>query len=289
MALLAQLPFRWQMGMGVYLGRLTYHLAKRRRQIAERNIQLCFPEKSPEAQQALIKKHFETLGITIFETGISWFMPWSRLQKRFHLQGLEHWQKIKDSGSGALVIGIHFNTLEIANGPVNRLFNLHMTYRPHDNPAYDYIQCRRRERHNQNAAMVDRYDIRGMIRVLRKGDWLWYVPDQDYGRKVSEFVPFFNVPAATVAATPRLLRMAKVPAVGIVFRRRAAYTGYDIEFLPEIKNLPSGDDHADLVLLNQHIEHYIRQNPEEYLWVHRRFKTRPKGEPSFYPRKKKKR
>jgi len=282
MALLAQLPFRWQMCLGVYLGRLFYYCAPRRRYITERNIELCFPQWVADERNAFVFKHFETMGITVFEMGMSWFMPYSRLEKRFELKGLEHWQALKKQGKGALVIGMHFNTLEIANGPVNRLFNLHMTYRPHDNPAYDFIQCLGRERHNPNAGMVDRYDVRGMVKVLKKGDWLWYVPDQDYGPKVSEFVPFFGIDAATVAATPRLLRMAKVPAVGITFKRKDDLSGYVIEFLPPFQNLPSGDDAADLFALNQYFEQRIRENPSEYLWVHRRFKTRPKGEPSLY-------
>ncbi len=281
-ALLAQLPFSWQMWLGVRLGRLSYYLAKRRRHIARRNIALCFPERSAQQRQALLKKHFETNGITLFEMGMSWFMPYRRLHKRFVIKGKHHWDKINAQGQGALIIGIHFNTLEIVNGPVNRLFNVHMTYRPHDNPVYDYIQCRGRERHNACAAMVDRYDIRTMVRVLKQGDWLWYVPDQDYGPRVSKFIPWFGIPAATVTATPRLLRMAKVPAMGIRFRRLPDYRGYEIELLPQIDGLPSGDDEADLSRLNRHIEDCIRQNPAEYLWVHRRFKTRPEGELGVY-------
>lgn len=282
MALVAQLPFRLQMFMGVYLGRLSYYLAGRRRYITERNLELCFPELTVQERQQWVYKHFEAIGLTVFEMGMSWFMPYSRLAKRFELKGLEHWQALKEQGTGALVIGMHFTTLEIANGPVNRLFNLHMTYRPHDNPAYDFIQCVGRERHNPDAGMVDRYDVRGMVKVLKEGDWLWYVPDQDYGKKVSTFVPFFGVEAATVAATPRLLRMAKVPAVGIVFKRKEDLSGYEIEFLPPFEGLPSGDDAADLRRLNEYFEQRVRANPTEYLWTHRRFKTRPEGSPALY-------
>ena len=289
MVLLAQLPFRWQMISGVWLGRLMYRLAHRRRQICERNIELCFPEWSDIEREDFVRRHFETMGVTVFEMGMSWFMPYSRLEKRFEIQGLEHWQALKAEGKGALVIGMHFNTLEIANGPVNRLFNLYMTYRPHNNPAYDFVQCLGRERHNPNAGMVDRRDVRGMVKVLKQGDWLWYVPDQDYGIKVSEFVPFFGIDAATVAATPRLLRMAKVPAVGITFKRKADLSGYVITLLPPFDHLPSGDDNADLLRLNQHFESCIRENPIDYLWTHRRFKTRPKGESSLYPNVKRKR
>ncbi len=282
LALLAQLPFRWQMWLGVRLGRLSYYLAKRRRHIARRNLQLCFPEKTDAERQRLLKQHFETNGITLFEMGMSWFTPYRRLHKRFAIKGKHHWDAIKAKGSGALVIGSHFNSLEIINGPVNRLFNVYMTYRPHDNPVYNYIQCRGRERHNTQAAMVDRGDIRTMVKVLKQGDWLWYLPDQDYGPQVSRFIPWFGIPAATVAATPRLLRMAGVSAVAMRFGRKPDYSGYDIEFLPAFAALPSGDDAQDLHCLNQHIEDCVRRNPQEYLWVHRRFKTRPPGEAGVY-------
>lgn len=121
-----------------------------------------------------------------------------------------------------------------------------------------------------------------MVRVLKEGGLLWYAADHDYGRRVSEFVPWFGIATATVAATPRLLKMARVPAVALVNRRLPDYSGYEIEFKPVLEGLPSGDDYQDLVQLNNFIEQCVRDNAEEYLWVHRRFKTRPRGEPSLY-------
>jgi KDO2-lipid IV(A) lauroyltransferase len=221
--------------------------------------------------------------MALFEMGMAWFMPYWRLQKRFVVKGEEHWNKLKEQGTGALIITIHFTTLEITNVAINRLFNMHMSYKPHKNPVYDLIQRWGRERHNKQSGAIARRDVRGMVKALKKGDWLWYAPDQDYGRKVSEFVPWFGIPTATVAAPPRLLRMAGVPAVAMTYRHLPDYQGYEIEFLPAFEDLPSGDDYADLVRLNQHVEDCVRANPAEYLWVHRRFKTRPtKAEASLY-------
>lgn len=282
LALLAQLPYRWQIAMGRVLGRVAYRLAKSRRKIAERNIDLCFPDKSAAERESLVKEHFVTIGITVFEMGMAWFMPYSRLKQRFVVKGKEHWDHLKAQGQGALVVGLHFNTLEICNVSVSRLFNLHTSYRAHNNPVFDLIQHRGRERHNPESESINRYDMRGMIRVLKKGDWLWYAPDQDYGRKVSEFVPWFGIETATLAATPRLLKAAKVCAVGISYRRLPGYKGYEIELMPSIEGLPSDDPYQDLVRLNQHIENCVRNNPSEYIWVHRRFKTRPEGEGSVY-------
>lgn len=284
LALIAQLPFRWQMYLGCGLGRLLYRVAKRRRHIAETNIDLCFPELSIEARQQLVKQHFETNGITLFEVGIAWFMPYWRLKKRFRVKGEQHWQAIQQQGKGALVMAMHFNTLEITNVQINRMFNLYMSYRPHNNPVYDFVQSRGRQRHNAESQVVNRNDTRGMVRALKKGGWLWYAADQDYGSKVSEFIPFFGLPAATVSAAPRLAKVADVPTVAISYQRLPDYSGYEITFMPAFDGFPSTNAHADLVRLNQHFEQCIRANPAEYLWVHRRFKTRPKGAEDVYRR-----
>ena len=282
MVLLAQLPYRLQMVLGVLTGNILYRFAKRRRMIAETNIALCFSELNQQERDALVQEHFRTNGIAMFETAMAWFMPYWRLRKRFVVSGVEYWQALQDRGRGALVIGTHLNSLEICNMQVSRLFDFHCSYRAHNNPVYDFIQHRGRERNSTRSAAIDRYDIRGMVRALKAGGFLWYAPDQDYGRKVSEFVPWFGVSAATVSATPRLLKMAGVCALGIRHRRLPGYKGYEIEFMPPLEGIPSGDNYTDLVMLNGHIEECIKYAPAEYLWVHRRFKTRPAGEPTVY-------
>lgn len=285
--LLAQLPFRLQMWMGKYLGRALYHCLSTRRYVAERNIELCFPELGETERQELVIKHFESNGMTLFETGMAWFMPYWRLRKRFVIKGEENWRAIqalggKDSKQGALIMAVHFNTLEITNVAINRLFNMSMSYRPHNNPVYDFIQRHGRERHNRESTAVSRNDVRGMVRAMKRGDWLWYAADQDYGAKVSEFVPWFGVDAAMVSAPPRLAAMANVPIVGITYRRLADFSGYEITFMPAFEGIPSNDLQHDLEALSQHYERCIRSNPSEYLWVHRRFKTRPNGQQSLY-------
>ncbi len=120
------------------------------------------------------------------------------------------------------------------------------------------------------------------VRTLKKGGLLWYAPDQDYGRKVSEFVPYFGIETATLSMTPKLLKMAKVPALALMYYRLPDFSGYVLDFREVIQGIPSGDNLADLTVLNQYIEACVREKPEEYWWVHRRFKTRPKGQPSLY-------
>lgn len=282
LAVLAQLPFKWQMWMGRKLGRLLYRLAKRRRGIAERNVGLCFPEYTAQQRQDLILRHFESNGLILFEMGMAWFMPYWRLRKRFVVKGREHWHALQNKNQGAIVIGLHLGAIEIANVCVNREFTLSTSYRPHKNAVYDYIQYRGRSRHNPRAKTIARHDLRGMVRTLKKGGLLWYAPDQDYGHKVSQFAPYFGIQTATLSMTPKLLKMAKVPALALTYYRLPDFSGYVISFGEVIQGIPSGDDIADLTVLNQHIEACIREKPEEYWWVHRRFKTRPKGQPSLY-------
>jgi len=278
-AVVAQLPYRLQMWLGQWLGRLMLVLAKPRRRIAQRNIALCFPELSQTQQQDLLRRHFESNGKAVFETGIAWFMPRYRLQQRFTIIGAEHWDNLP---GGALVIGMHLITLEVINVAVNRRYNMNPMYKPHKNPVYDFMQRRGRQRHNPQSRTIARDDMRGMIRVIKEGAFVWYAPDQDYGRKVSQFIPWFGIDAATIATTPRLARMCKAPVVAITHRRRADGSGYEIELHPPFEGFPSGDDHADLVRINQFVEQQARRNPDEYMWVHRRFKTRPRGVASLY-------
>lgn len=281
-ALIAQLPFALQMWLGKWLGRFLYRVMHTRRYVAERNLELCFPEKNLQQRNQLVKKHFESNGRAVFETGMAWFMPYWRLRKRFVIKGENYWRTIQQTGSGALIMAVHFNTLEITNVAINRSFNMSMSYRPHNNPVYDFFQRRGRERHNPNSFAVNRSDVRGMVKAMKKGEWLWYAADQDYGPRVSTFVPWFGIPAAMVAAPPRLAAMADVPVVAISYRRLDDFSGYEITFMPAFSQYPSKDIDADLLRLNQHYETCIRSNPEEYLWVHRRFKTRPEGEASLY-------
>ena len=174
LAVMAQLPYSMQMGLGRLLGRLSYYLIKKRRDIAARNLALCFPEKTVAERTQLLKQHFETNGMALFEMGMAWFMPYSRLQKRFVVKGAEHWQALQAQGKSALIVTIHFNTLEIANVVLNRSCNMFMSYRAHKNPVYDYIQRCGRERHNPHSGVIHRRDVRGMVKALKSGGWLWY-------------------------------------------------------------------------------------------------------------------
>lgn len=278
--LIAQLPFRWQLLMGRALGRAVYHLAGRRREIARRNIELCFPQLSTAERERLVRDNINSTSIALFETGMAWFWPTWRLRRLYSISGLEHLQQAE--GQGVLLMAFHFTTLDIGAAFVSLSASIDGMYRPHNNPVYDYIQRRGRERHRPESDAVPRDDLREMLRRLKQGRAVWYAPDQDYGKGQSVFVPFFGINAATITATAKFAKLGKAKVVPFVQYRRADGSGYDVRILPAWENFPTGDDLADARRVNALAEDCIRPHPEQYLWTHRRFKTRPDGEASLY-------
>lgn len=278
----SQLPYAWQMALGAVLGRVLRPFAKRRVAIAARNIALCFPDMPADQQQQLVRATLDSIGKAFFETGISWFMPVSRLRKLFTLEGIEQVQAAEAQGQGVILLGLHFTHLDMGGAILCQSHRLDGSYRRHANPVYDYVQRRGRERHNPTSVAIPREDVRRMLRTLKSGRTIWYAPDQDYGAHHSVFVPFFGVPAATVTATARLARMGKALVMPYTHYRRPDGKGYTAHIGAPLQNFPSDDDLADAARVNAVAEAGIVRAPEQYLWVHRRFKTRPEGQPDAY-------
>jgi KDO2-lipid IV(A) lauroyltransferase len=281
--LVSQLPFGVQLKLGEWLGRLGYRLLKRRRFIARRNIELCFPHLPETQREELVRDNFIATATAVFETGMAWFWPLGRLEKLCTIEGRERIQARLDKGEGMLLLTLHFTTLEIMGAVfTGRLPRMAVSYRPHRNPVYDLIQNYLRARRNPDTAAIAAGDVRSMVRHLRNGYGIGYLPDQDYGPKHSVFVPLFGIPAATVIGLSRLAKMSGVPVIPIFSYRRKGNKGYVIQVLPPFENFPSGEDEKDARQLNEHVERCIREHPEQYLWVHRRFKSRPPGEADLY-------
>lgn len=284
--LIAQLPYRIQLGLGWVLGKIMYAVSWRRRTIARRNLALCFPEKSEAEREQLLQQNFYSTALAFFETGIAWFWPQWRLRRLFTLEGLEHLESAQDSG--VILMAMHFTTLDIGAAFMNMSYSIDGMYRPHKNRAYDFVQYRGRARHSPNTDVIQRDDIRRMIRGLKQKRAVWYAPDQDYGAKNSVFVPFFGVPAASVTATAKFARLGKAKVIPFTQTRLKGGKGYKVNVFAPLEDFPTNDDHVDATRVNQFIESQVSENPEQYMWVHRRFKTRPPGEPDVYnlPRKK---
>ena len=280
--LITQLPYKVLLRLGRALGALMQRVAHSRRHIVTRNIELCFTHLSVAERDALVRENFASMGIAFFEMAMSWWWPKKRLSRLVQVQGLEHLQAAQEQGQGAILMAIHFTTLEIGAGLLGQQHTIDGMYRAHDNPVFDYVQRRGRERHNADAQAIEREDVRGMLKVLRKGRAIWYAPDQDYGPKQSVFVPLFGVPAATVTATSKFAKLGRAQVIPMTQTRLPNGQGYLIKIEPALSDFPGESDEQDCVRLNQWIEQAIAQQPEQYLWAHRRFKTRPEGEAKLY-------
>ncbi len=213
---------------------------------------------------------------------MSWWWPRERLQRLAHIEGLEHLQRLQAEGQGVILMALHFTTLEIGAALLGQRQTIDGMYREHKNPVFDYVQRRGRERHNRDATAIEREDVRAMLKVLRAGRAIWYAPDQDYGRKQSLFVPLFGVTAATVTATTKFARLGKAKVVPFIQERLAGGQGYRLVIHPPLEDFPGESEEADCRRINHWVEEAVSRLPSQYLWAHRRFKTRPEGEPSLY-------
>jgi len=280
--LVVQLPYRVLLVLGRGLGALMYRVASSRRHIARRNLQLCFPELSERKREQLLRENFTSTGIAFFEMAMSWWWPKARLQRLARIEGLEHLQQAQAEGQGVILMALHFTTLEIGAALLSQRHTIDGMYREHKNPVFDFVQRRGRERHNLDASAIEREDVRAMLKVLRAGRAIWYAPDQDYGRKQSLFVPWFGINAATVTATTKFARLGRARVVPYTQERLADGNGYRLVIHPPLADFPGESEEADCRRVNEWVEDAVRQHPEQYLWAHRRFKTRPAGEPSLY-------
>ncbi|HEB91973.1 MAG TPA: LpxL/LpxP family Kdo(2)-lipid IV(A) lauroyl/palmitoleoyl acyltransferase [Gammaproteobacteria bacterium] len=278
--LLTLLPYRWQVRIGASLGGLLYRLAKRRRHIAETNIARCFPELDATAQRTLVKQTFRTAGIAIPETALAWWGKDADLAPRVEIEGMEYLQKALKQDKGVLLLGAHFTSIEISGRLMSLFHPCYAMYRRHDNPLFEAIIKQSRETHLEG--LIERRDMRKMIRTLRAKKVVWYAPDQDFGRRSSVFASFFGIQTASLVMTSKLAKVSGAPVLPFFSQHTEGNKGYRLIIRPPLEDFPSGDDVADATRINTIIEEQVRKAPEQYLWLHRRFKTRPAGEAPFY-------
>jgi KDO2-lipid IV(A) lauroyltransferase len=269
------------MAVGRGLGVLVQHFPSRRRHVAEVNIALCFPELSKREQAALVDAHLRDIGLMMVEFALGW-MGTDRAIARtpVTLEGLEHLEAARAQGKGVLLVGGHFSHLELCARLVSRHIRIAGMYRRMDSAVFEWAVLRARLDYAD--AMFDKDDIRGTVKYLRAGGTLWYAPDQDMRSKDNVFVPFFGVPAATITATHHLARLSGALVVPFFHRRLPDGNGYALRLGAPLRDFPSADAAADTARVNACIEQMVREAPEQYLWVHKRFKTRPAGSPDVY-------
>ncbi|MFN4290612.1 MAG: LpxL/LpxP family Kdo(2)-lipid IV(A) lauroyl/palmitoleoyl acyltransferase [Permianibacter sp.] len=278
MRTVALLPLRAIRWLGAGLGTVLWPLARERRQITLRNLELCFPNKSLAERLHLARSNFRNTAIGFMETAKVWFSTPAQLAKHVEIEGLEHLQAAAAKGKGVLVLAFHLTDLELGAVSLARYCQLAGMYRPHANPLFEQAMRSGRERH---FPLIPRDDVRAMLRWLKSGGCVWYAADQDYGAQHSVFAPFFGIPAATITATSRFAKLSGATVLPFTHVRTAR--GIKLILHPPLTSIPSGDDADDAATANAFLEQWLRAHPADYLWLHRRFKTRPAESAALYP------
>jgi len=279
--LIARLPYPALLWLGRRLGALVQWLPSPRRHIVQVNIGLCFPELSAAEQAALIDANLCDVGLMLVEFALGW-MGSDRQIARIPLQveGLEHLAAARAQGRGVLLVGGHFSHLELCARLVSQRIRIAGMYRRMDSTVFEWNVLRARLDYAD--AMFEKEDLRGTVKYLRNGGTLWYAPDQDMRSKDSVFVPFFGVPAATITATHHLARMSGALVIPFFHRRLPGSGGYVLRLGAPLQDFPGPDVRDDTARINSCIEQMVREAPAQYLWAHKRFKTRPPGQPPLY-------
>ncbi len=284
--LIALLPYSLLMSCGALLGHIGYYLIKERKQIIATNIKLCFPNLSASEQKKLVKANIVSTSQSLFETILAYFASDKKLKNLIEIEGLEHLEKALSEKQGVILLTAHFTMLDLTFRLLNMTLKtpVAMMYRQHNHPVFEDIIRKNRLKHCKK--LIRKKEIGKLYQALSCNVAVWYAPDQNFSYH-NVFAPFFGVKAATVTGTSRIARESGAKVVPFFVYRKANNKGYYLQLQPALENFPSGNDYEDTARINLLIENAIREHPEQYLWSHRRFKTRPPGEPLIYPKKKK--
>ena len=280
--LLHWLPLALLAPLGRGLGRLSWALARSRKRIALRNLELCFPELDDSQRRAVAFEHFQLMGRSILERGLLWHASPARLQRLIRVEGPVDFA---DNHPGAVMWLVpHFVSLDVvaAAARMSIARPACSVYQRQSNPVFDAAVRRGRLRFGPVRLLSRQETAKPLLRAIRQGEGFFNLPDMDFGLKDAEFVPFFGVPAATLLAPARMARLLDMKVQPVIGEMLPGAQGYCVRFLEPWAHFPTDDAYADAVALNRWIEQEIRRNPAQYLWVHRRFKSRPPGEPSLY-------
>ncbi|MBI5259450.1 MAG: lipid A biosynthesis acyltransferase [Burkholderiales bacterium] len=277
------LPLGVQAALGRALGRLLHRLGRSRRRVALRNVALCLPELDETARQALVREHFQWLGRSLLERGLLWYASPARLKRLIHVEG--DIGLAERSERPVMWLVPHFVALDVA-GASTQLFQRKQVasiYQAQSNPVFDAAMRRGRLRHNQGQVFSRHETALPLVRAVKRGHAFFNLPDMDFGLKDAAFVPFFHVEAATLLAPARMARSLNMLVQPVLAEILPGGQGWRVRFLPPWDDFPGADDDiAATTRMNRWIADEIRRNPAQYLWVHRRFKTRPAGQGSLY-------
>lgn len=274
------LPYPLLVSLGRAIGTLLVRLPLPFVRIARRNIELCLPERTKEERERILREHFRSVGIGIFETAIAWWSSDERIRKLTHLEGEEHLEAALARGRGAILLSAHFTTLEIGARALCARLPTNIMYRPTSNAVLERFLARNRGKQAKRA--IPRDDVRTLIAALKSNEPVWYAPDQSYRKKGAEMVPFFDIPAATNTATSRLAKMTGAAVLPYFPERLPGSRGYRMAIHPILESFPTDSPYEDARTFNALIEAHVRRAPEQYLWIHRRFKGLTSDYPDYY-------
>ncbi|MEQ1630390.1 MAG: lipid A biosynthesis acyltransferase [Gallionella sp.] len=278
--LLHFLPYPILVALGNGLGALLFHLANERRRVATINLRLCFPNMDDATREKMVRAHFKAFTRGVIERCILWWSSAERINSLIRVEGIEHFDAIKDKPS--ILLTPHFVGMDAGGQWIAQHTNTVCMYANQKNLYLTDLLLKKRARFGNQLLYSRQQGLRPILKGLRAGMPFIYPPDQDQGIKDGAFIPFFGVPAATMASVPRIAKMANAKVVPSITRMLPGTQGYVLTFYPAWDNYPSGDDIADARRMNEFIEQRVLEMPEQYFWVHKRFKTRPEGEARFY-------
>lgn len=274
------LPFPLIVAIGNTVGLLLYLLAGSRRRVGAINLKLCFPELSDSARAKLLRDHFMMFGRGLIERSILWWSSAKRINRLIHVEGVEHFDAIKDKP--AILLVPHFVSMDVGGQWIAQRTDTVCMYANQKSAYLTQLMKEKRARFRTQLLYSRQQGLRPILKGMRAGHPFIYPPDQDQGVKDGAFVPFFGVPAATMTSVPRIAKMTGAKIVPAITRTLPGGKGYVLTFYPAWENYPSGDDIADTKRMNAFIEDRVREMPEQYFWLHKRFKNRPEGEERFY-------
>lgn len=274
------LPFRVIVGIGNGLGALLYRVAAERRRVGEINVRLCFPEISEEARRCLLQDHFRMFTRALIERSILWWSGPERINSLIRVEGVEHFEAVKDQS--AILLTPHFVGMDAGGQWVAQHTDTVCMYANQKSVYMTELLLKKRARFGNQLLYSRQQGLRPIIKGMRKGMPFIYPPDQDQGVKDGVFVPFFGIQAATMTSVSRIAQMTGAKVVPSITRVLPGAGGYVLTFYPAWENYPSGDEVADARRMNEFIEARVREMPEQYFWLHKRFKTRPEGEKKYY-------
>lgn len=274
------LPFRVIVAIGNGLGTILYPLATARRRVGDTNLKLCFPDKDDEAREKLLRSHFKLFCRGLIERSILWWSSAEYISGLIRVEGAEHFEALQ--GTPSILLTPHFVGMDAGGQWIAQHTDTVCMYANQKSRYLTGLLLRKRARFRNQHLYSRQQGLRPILKGMRAGMPFIYPPDQDQGVKDGAFIPFFGVPAATMTSVPRIAQMTGAKVVPSITRVLPGGEGYVLKFYPAWENYPSGDDIADARRMNAFIEQRILEMPEQYFWLHKRFKTRPEGEAGFY-------